>query len=84
MTLDLSAPSTCSLTEAATVLGISRDLAYRLAAAGDFPCPVLRIGRRYRVPLKALDELVNGPTPSAEVIGPEGATVYVLPNGATA
>ncbi|GAA3284064.1 hypothetical protein GCM10020218_041640 [Dactylosporangium vinaceum] len=37
------------LPTAAAVLGIGRSTAYALAATGEFPVPVLRIGRRYRV-----------------------------------
>lgn len=39
-----------SLEEAAHLFGIGRTLAYELARHGEFPVPVLRFGRRYRVP----------------------------------
>jgi excisionase family DNA binding protein len=37
------------LLDAAQPLGISRTTAYTLAQRGDFPVPVLRIGRLYKV-----------------------------------
>src|SRR5206468_189552 len=43
--------------EAATLLGISRWLAYERAQRGDLP--VLRIGRRLRVPIRRLLDLVG-------------------------
>lgn len=33
---------------AGTILGLSRSVAYDLAARGDFPVPVIRAGTRYR------------------------------------
>ena len=40
---------TTSIPKAAIRLGIGRNLAYRLAREGRFPCRVLRAGRRYLV-----------------------------------
>ncbi|WP_249713895.1 helix-turn-helix transcriptional regulator [Rhizomonospora bruguierae] len=42
------------LPTAARIFGLGRALAYQLAAAGDFPVPVLRVGNRYRVPVAAI------------------------------
>ena len=39
---------------AASVLGIGRTTAYTLARSGDFPVPVIRIGRRYVVAVEGL------------------------------
>ncbi|MCM4083929.1 helix-turn-helix transcriptional regulator [Paractinoplanes hotanensis] len=39
---------------AASVLGIGRTTAYTLARAGDFPTPVIRVGRRYVVAVEGL------------------------------
>jgi excisionase family DNA binding protein len=36
--------------EAARCLGIGRTLAYRLAREGNFPVPIFRVGKLYRVP----------------------------------
>jgi len=47
-------PATVDLTTAATALGIHVNTAYKLVQQGTFPCPVLRIGWRHRVPTRAL------------------------------
>ncbi len=51
--------STVSVEEAARVLGIGRTLAYRLAAAGELPVPVVRIGRKLRIPAEPLRVLLG-------------------------
>jgi hypothetical protein len=48
---------------AASILGVSRALAYQLAKAGRFPVPVLKIGSRYRVPITGLLDALNLPAP---------------------
>ena len=48
---------TLSVTEAATLLGISRALAYELVARGELPA--LHLGRRLVVPRTALLELLG-------------------------
>lgn len=53
------------LITAASVLGIGRTKAHELARAGRFPVPVLRYGRRYRVPTAPILELLHI-TPVAE------------------
>jgi len=55
-------PPTFSVPQAARYLGISRATAYRLAATGDLPVPVLRIGHSYRIPTAPLFELLRLPT----------------------
>jgi hypothetical protein len=47
------------LPTAAAILGIGRSTAYALAATGDFPVPVLRVGRRYRVAVVHLLAIVD-------------------------
>ena len=42
-------PPIVDVPTAASVLGISRATAYRLVAAGEWPIPVLRLGRYLRV-----------------------------------
>ncbi|WP_322769429.1 helix-turn-helix domain-containing protein [Frankia sp. Cr1] len=63
----LALPATVSLMTAARALGCGRNLAYELASAGTFPCPVHRVGRVYRVRtadiLRALN--INEPTDQA-------------------
>jgi excisionase family DNA binding protein len=48
---------TCTIDEAAELLGVSRHLAYRAANAGDLP--VIRVGRRMLVPRAALERLLT-------------------------
>jgi len=55
---------TVSVEEAGSLLGISRGLAYRLAASGQLP--TLRLGRRIVVPKPALDALLADPHAFAE------------------
>ena len=63
--MDERAPLTLSVTEAASLLGISRALAYELVARGELPS--LRLGRRVVVPRRALEELVEGVEPASAV-----------------
>jgi excisionase family DNA binding protein len=51
-------PIVLSVAQAASLLGISKDLAYDLAARGELPS--LRFGRRVVVPTKPLITLLNG------------------------
>jgi predicted DNA-binding transcriptional regulator AlpA len=52
-------PPTVDVETAARLLGIGRTLAYELAKAGQFPCPLLRLGRRYAVPTAGLIRLLG-------------------------
>jgi predicted DNA-binding transcriptional regulator AlpA len=56
-----TAEPTVSLVEAGMVIKIGRSKAYEMARRGEFPVPVLRLGRRLRVPTAALRELVGLP-----------------------
>lgn len=53
------------LVTAASVLGIGRTTAHELARADDFPVPVLRLGRRYVVPVAPLLRLLGVETEEA-------------------
>ncbi|QLQ39635.1 helix-turn-helix transcriptional regulator [Micromonospora robiginosa] len=55
---------TTTLATTASVLGISRSQAYRLAAADQFPVPLIRAGSRIIVPVAALLHLLQ-PDPAA-------------------
>lgn len=57
-------PASLSLIEAAALLGIGRTHAYNLEAAGQFPVPVLHLGRVIRVPTAPLLQLLGLPAPS--------------------
>ncbi len=48
---------TLSVTETAKILGIGRNLCYSRIKKGDIP--VIKIGRRYVVPKKALEKLLS-------------------------
>jgi excisionase family DNA binding protein len=51
---------TTTVDTAASILGISRTKAYALAKSGEFPVHLVRVGRRYLVPIPALLELLGG------------------------
>lgn len=53
---DLAGRATCSVEEAAQVLGIGRGTAYEAARMGQIP--VLHLGRRLLVPVAGLRRLV--------------------------
>ncbi|MEU1964148.1 hypothetical protein ABZ541_03215 [Micromonospora sediminicola] len=55
---------TTTLATTASVLGISRSQAYRLAATDQFPIPLIRAGSRIIVPVAALLQLLQ-PDPDA-------------------
>lgn len=49
--------ATLTVPEAARVLGISRDAAYKAVARGEIPA--LRVGRRYLVPVGSLERMLD-------------------------
>lgn len=61
MTMDeLNAlPVSVDLTTAGRAFGIGRTKAFELARQGKFPCRVLRVGEKYRVPRSALFEALG-------------------------
>lgn len=52
-------PAVVDLMTAARALGIKRTTAYALARGGSFPCPVVRVGKAYRVPAAGLLRLLG-------------------------
>jgi predicted DNA-binding transcriptional regulator AlpA len=54
-----SLPAVVDLKTAAHVLGIGRTAAYELVRTGQWPTPVLRVGRLIKVPTAPLLELVG-------------------------
>ena len=50
---------TTDVETAGAVLGIGRSKAYELAKVNEFPVHVVRIGRRYVVPVAAILQLLN-------------------------
>jgi hypothetical protein len=67
-------PPTVGIELAARLLGCGRTLAYELARRGEFPCRVLRLGRRYVVPSADLLRLLGIPPTGADgnTTGPSG------------
>lgn len=55
----LAIPVSVPLVVAARPFGIGRNKAYELARSGEFPCPVIRVGERYRVNRAVLYEALN-------------------------
>jgi hypothetical protein len=67
-------PPVLDLVTAAHMVGIGRTTAYRLAGDGVFPCRVLRVGAKWRVPTVELLQLL-GLSPSAITGGLPGKAV---------
>ena len=55
----LTLPVSVPLATAARGWGLGRNKASELARAGEFPCPVIRVGKRYRVARSALYEALG-------------------------
>lgn len=49
-----------SIEEAAILLGETRSTLYRAVKQPDFPLPVHRIGKRLRIPRRAVERLIDG------------------------
>lgn len=56
---------TISVPAAGAVLGIGRNVAFRLAREGVIPA--LRLGKKLRVPKRALEDLLKNPRVNREV-----------------
>lgn len=59
-------PVTVDVPTAGRAIGISRSYSYALAERGEFPCRVLRVGSRYRVPTAGIVALLEGADGRAE------------------
>jgi hypothetical protein len=55
----LALPVSVSLLTAGRAFGLGRTKAHEMAKAGEFPCRVLRVGNRYRVPRTAIFEALG-------------------------
>ncbi|MGP3960023.1 helix-turn-helix domain-containing protein [Nonomuraea sp. 3N208] len=53
-------PAVVDVVTAGRALGMGRTTAYRLAREGEFPCRIIRIGKKYLVPTAALIALLDG------------------------
>ncbi len=65
----LDLPLSVDLRTAARAFGICLATAYKLVRVGAFPCPVLRVGGRYRIPTAYL----------LRTLGIEERPVYAVP-----
>ena len=57
-----------SIDEAAVLLGESRSTIYRSLKRGDLPLPVFTINGRHRIPRRAVERLLEGSDPCADLI----------------
>lgn len=58
LTITIARPATISVPEAGRIVGLSRNGSYAAAARGDLP--VIRIGRKLRVPTHRLYAMLEG------------------------
>ncbi len=64
------------------IAGLCRDESYRMVARGEFPVPVIKVGRRFVVPTAPILRLLNiGPQdenladPAPPALTPDGSSV---------
>lgn len=80
----LALPVTVDLKTAGRAFGLGRTRAYELARAGEFPCRVIPVGRKFKVPRSALLEALGikdnatGPEPAALCPGPARSGEHYL------
>jgi Helix-turn-helix domain len=66
----LALPVSVDLETAGRALGMGRTKAHELARQQEFPCRVLRVGKKYRVPRSALFEALGlGPSAAGSPAG---------------
>ena len=65
-------PAVTDLVTAGRALGIGRTKAYELARAGQFPCPVIRVGSSWLVPTAGLLAALGLPVPGASALDGQG------------
>lgn len=53
-------PSLLDVPDAAVLLGIGRTMAYQLVRTGQWPTPVIRLGRLVKIPSQPLYDLISG------------------------
>ncbi len=53
-------PTVVDLPTAASMLGIGRTMAYQLVRSGEWPTPLIRMGRLIKVPTRPLLKLLDG------------------------
>src|ERR1700722_16275361 len=73
----LALPVSVDLTTAARAFGLGRSRAFELARDGQFPCRVLHVGTKYRVPRSAIFEALG--IDPAQTIGGAGGDAACRP-----
>lgn len=63
-------PPVIDLMHAAALLGLGRTTAYKLVRTGQWPTPLIRIGRLIRVPTAPLRDLLSCSTSSSSTLPP--------------
>jgi excisionase family DNA binding protein len=63
-------PAVLDLVQAAALLGLGRTTAYRLVHDGQWPTPVLRLGRLIKIPTQPLLDLLTGTDRALSLIPP--------------
>ena len=63
--MDHASPLTRTVPEAATLLGIGRNAAYEAVRNGEIPA--IRIGKRWLVPVAALERLLQAQDPQSPI-----------------
>jgi hypothetical protein len=74
-------PAVLDLVQADALLGVGRTTAYRLVYDGEWPTPVLRLGRLIKIPTQPLLELLAGATreTARRNVGPAGRVAETGP-----
>jgi hypothetical protein len=69
MTIDelLALPVSVDLVTAGRAFGLGRTKAFELAGSGEFPCRVLRVGAKWRVPRSAIFEALGIDAPNPHI-----------------
>lgn len=58
--LSLADKPLLSVEEAATLLGVRRSTLYRAVKAGSLPLPIYRIGATWKIPRRAIEQMLEG------------------------
>ena len=64
----LALPPVVDVATAAVVLGLGRSAAYELVRTGNWPTPIIRLGRFIRVPTRPLLDLIYVAPPGDDVV----------------
>jgi hypothetical protein len=70
-------PVSVDIVTAGRAFGLGQEKSYELAKQGEFPCPVLRVGRRYRVTRHHLFEALGEPESATAAVSEEATAPQV-------